>query len=131
MTAAAVLSLLPSIGATSDNGRMENSRGVTHARLPEKTFQNYGATIIMGHIVGLDENKARLAGKIGQPFNEGNAILSGWRDTRAHLGRITMGPPNGGYDHHGGEPLGEWQQLPPDKMREGCCLVTPGEDRSE
>ena len=42
-----------------------------------------------------------------------------------------VGPPNGGYNHDGGEPLGEWRWLPPDKLREGCRLVMPGEDKIE
>ena len=42
-----------------------------------------------------------------------------------------VGPPNGGYNHDGGEPLGEWRQLPRDKMREGHRLVMPGKDKLE
>ena len=71
------------------------------------SFQDYDATIIMGHIAGLDKNKARLVGNRGQPFDKGNAILKGWHDMRAHSGRATVGPPNGGYNHDGGELLGE------------------------
>jgi len=62
----------------------------------------------MGHRVGLDKNKARLAGDRGQPFDKGNAILSEWHDMRAFSGRATMGPPYGGYNHDGRELLGEW-----------------------
>ena len=50
---------------------------------------------------------------------------------RAHLGQAMVGPPNGGYNHDSGEPLGEWRRLPPDKMREGHCPVMPGEDKLE
>ena len=85
----------------------------------------------MGHIVGLDENEARCVGDRGQPSDEGNAVLSGWHDTRAHSGRATVGPSNGGYNHDSGEPLGEWQRLPPDKLQEGCRLVMPGRDKLE
>ena len=35
---------------------------------------------------------------------------------------------NGGYNHDGEEPLGEWRWLPLDKLQEGCRLVMPGED---
>ena len=42
-----------------------------------------------------------------------------------------MGPSNGGYNHDGREPLGEWRQLPPDKLQEGHCLVMPDEDKIE
>jgi len=42
-----------------------------------------------------------------------------------------VGPPNGGYNHDGGEPLGEWRRLPPDKLREGRHLVMPVEDKIE
>ena len=114
-----------------DNGGTENRRGVAHARLPEKSVQNCDATVVTGHIAGLDENDARWVGDRGQPSDERNAILSGWHDTRARSGRATVGPPNGGYNHDGGEPLGEWRQLPPDKLREGCRLVMPGEDKLE
>ena len=91
MTAAATLLSLPSIGVTLDNGRMENRRGVAHARLPGKTVQNCDATVLMGHRAGLNENEARLVGDRGQPSNEGNAILSGWHNMRAHLGRAMVG----------------------------------------
>ena len=69
-----------------DNGRMENRRGVAHARLPEKTVQNCNAAVITGHRVELDKDKARLVGDRGQPSNKGNAILSGWHNVRACLG---------------------------------------------
>ena len=65
-------------------------------------------TIIMGHRVRLNENEARLVGNRSQPFDKGNAVLSGWHDVRAHSGRATVGPPNGGYDHDSKELLGEW-----------------------
>ena len=42
-----------------------------------------------------------------------------------------VGLPNGGCNHDGGELLGEWRQLPPDKMQEGRRLVMPGEDKLE
>ena len=77
ITAAAMLLLLSRIGVALDNGRTENRRGVTHAWLPEKTFQNYDATIITGHRVGLNENKVRLVDDRGQPSDKGNAIFSG------------------------------------------------------
>ena len=69
-----MLLVLPNIGVVLDNSRMENRRGVTHARLPEKTVKNCDTTIVTGHRVGLNENEARLVGDRGQPFNEGNAI---------------------------------------------------------
>ena len=84
LTAAAMLSSLPGIGVMLDNGRMENRRGVTHAQLSEKSVQNCNTTIVMGHRAGLDENEARWVGDRGQPSDEGNAILSGWHDARAH-----------------------------------------------
>ena len=56
---------------------MDNRRGVVHARLPEKTFQNYDTTIITGHRAGLDENEAGLVDDKGQPLDKGNAVLSG------------------------------------------------------
>ena len=86
MTATAMLSSSPSIGVALGNGRMENRRGVAHARLPEKSVQNCDATIVTGHIVGLDQNEARWVGDRGQPSDEGNAVLSGWHDTRACSG---------------------------------------------
>ena len=43
----------------------------------------------------------------------------------------SLGASNGGYNHDGREPLGEWQQLPPDKMQEGHRLVMPGKDKLE
>ena len=89
LTAAAVLSLLPSIGVTLDNSGMENRRGVACARLPEKSVQNCDATVIMGHRAGLDENEARWVGDRRQPSDEGNAVPSGWHDARAHSGRAT------------------------------------------
>ena len=85
----------------------------------------------MGHRVGLNKNDARWVGDRGQPSDEGNAILKGWHDTRAHSGRAMVGLPNGGYNYDGREALGKWQWLPPDKMREGHCLVMPGEDKLE
>ena len=86
LTAAAVLPLSPSIGVALDNDRMENRRGVAHAQLPEKFVRNCDATIVMGHRAGLDENDTRWVGDRGQPSDEGNAVLSGWHDMRAHLG---------------------------------------------
>ena len=85
----------------------------------------------MGHRAGLDENEARLVGDKGQPSDEGNAVLSGWHDMRACLGRAMVGLPNGGYNHDSREPLGEWQWLPPDRLQEGHHLVMPGKDKLE
>ena len=116
MTATAVLLSSPNIGVMLDNGGMENRREVTHAQLPEKSVQNCDATIVMGHIAGLNENDARWVGDRGQPSDKGNAILSGWHNARARSGRATVGPPNGGYNYDGGELLGEWRWLPPDKL---------------
>ena len=76
-TTAAMLLSLPTIGVALNNGGTENRRGVTHARLPEKTFQNYDTTIITGHRAELDENEAGLVGDKGQPLDKGNAVLSG------------------------------------------------------
>ena len=45
----------------------------------------------MGHRVGLNENDARWVGDRGQPSDEGNAILSGWHDMRAHSGHAMVG----------------------------------------
>ena len=86
LTAAAVLSSSPNIGVMLDNGRTENRRGVAHARLPETSVQNCDATVVTGHIVGLDENNARWVGDRGQPSDEGNAVLSGWHNARACSG---------------------------------------------
>ena len=116
LTATAMLLLSPNIGVMLDNGGTENRRGVAHARLPEKSVQNCDATVVTGHIAGLDKNDARWVGDRGQPSDEGNAVLSGWHDARARSGRATVGPPNGGYNHDGGEPLGEWRWFPPDKL---------------
>ena len=77
LTATAVLSSSPSIGVALGNGGRENRRGVALARLPEKSVQNCDATVVTGHIVGLDENDARWVGDRGQPSNKGNAVLSG------------------------------------------------------
>ena len=95
---------------------MQNKRGVAHAQLPEKFVQNCDATVVMGHRAGLDKNNARWVGDRGQPSDEGNAVLSGWHNARARLGRATVGPPDGGYNHDSGEPLSEWRQLQPDKL---------------
>ena len=108
LTTAAVLSSSPNIGVMLDNSGTENRRGVAHARLPEKSVQNCDATVVTGHIAGLNKNEARWVGDRGQPSDEGNAVLSGWHDVRAHSGRATVGLPNGGCNHDGGEPLGEW-----------------------
>ena len=106
LTAAAVLLSSPSIGVTLDNGGTENRRGVAHARLPEKSVQNCDASVVTGHIAGLNENEARWVGDRGQPSDEGNAVHSGWHDARARSGRATVGPPNGGYNHDGGGTAG-------------------------
>ena len=90
-TATAVLSSLPSIWVALDNSGMENRRGVSHAQLPEKTFQNYNATVITGHRAELNENKAGLVGDRGQPSDKRNAILKGWHNVRAHSGRAMVG----------------------------------------
>ena len=86
LTPVAVLSSLPSIGVMLDNGGTENRRGVAHARLPEKSVQNCDATVVTGHIAGLDKNEARWVGDRGQPSDEQNAVLSGWHDARARSG---------------------------------------------
>ena len=45
----------------------------------------------MGQRVGLNENEAKLVGDRGQPSDEGNAILLGWHNVRAHLGQAMVG----------------------------------------
>ena len=91
MTTAAMLLLLPSIGVALDSSGTENRRRVAHAQLPEKSVRNCDATIVMGHRAGLNENDARWVGDRGQPSDEGDAILSGWHDARARLGRAMVG----------------------------------------
>ena len=86
-----MLSSSPRIGVALGNDGMENRRGVAHARLPEKSVQNCDATVVTGHRVGLDENDARWVGDRGQPSDEGNAILKGWHNVRACLGRAMVG----------------------------------------